>query len=300
MQTARAAVAGGRDLAWNLSLTLYRIDSLERLDRKALSRPAFEAVLQGCRVFGLGKPSVVKVGRTTPLQAVSRVYARQGRLVARARAAERAKSEDAATILGVPETEQTPKVRAAFGALMDELDQLRGELEQTQRRLADTERLADEDTLVPVANRRAFERELSRVMSYTERYETPASLVYFDINGFKAINDSHGHAAGDAALLAVAESLAKQVRGSDVVGRLGGDEFGVILVHVDEGVAIEKANALADAIKDISLEWNGRKLKLDVAFGVYTFRPGVDARDALAEADKAMYARKRSDQTVGK
>lgn len=248
----------------------------------------------------LGKPSVVKVGRTTPLQAVSRVYARQGRLVARARATERAKTEDAATILGVPEPEQTPKVRAAFGALMDELDRLRGELEQTQRRLADTERLADEDTLVPVANRRAFERELSRLMSYTERYQTPASLVYFDINGFKAINDSYGHAAGDAALMAVAESLAKQVRGSDVVGRLGGDEFGVILVHVDEGVAIEKANALANAIKNISLEWNGRKLKLDVAFGVYAFRPGVDARNALAEADKAMYARKRADQTVGK
>ena len=119
--------------------------------------------------------------------------------------------------------------------------------------MTDVERLADQDALLPIANRRAFVREMSRLASYSERYHTPASLVYFDINGFKAINDIHGHAAGDAALQSVAELLVQHVRESDTVGRLGGDEFGVILVHADEAVANTKAQSLADAIR-----WSGK------------------------------------------
>ena len=85
--------------------------------------------------------------------------------------------------------------------------------------------LADEDSLLPVINRRAFVRELSRAMSFAQRYTQPSSLAFFDVNNMKTINDELGHAAGDAALMHVAEMLLEHVRHSDVVGRLGGDQW---------------------------------------------------------------------------
>ncbi|MDP6344948.1 MAG: GGDEF domain-containing protein, partial [Alphaproteobacteria bacterium] len=129
---------------------------------------------------------------------------------------------DSASVMGIPEPELTPKVRQAIMTLMQEVDNLRNDLERANSRLVHLERLADQDTLVPIPNRRAFVRELSRVISYSQRYDTPASLIYFDLNNFKQINDDHGHAAGDAALLHVADTLLENLRESDAVGRLGG------------------------------------------------------------------------------
>ncbi len=83
--------------------------------------------------------------------------------------------------------------------------------------------------MVPVANRRAFVRELTRIVAYSERYNSVSSILYFDIDGFKEINDQYGHVAGDAALQHISEIFVLNVRESDVVDRLGDDEFGVIL-----------------------------------------------------------------------
>lgn len=239
----------------------------------------------------------MKIGDTRPVRGATGAYARSEKLAPSDTVAVPRQIEDTASIMGIPEIELTPKVRAAIMTLMEEVGRLRQELEQANKRLGDIERLADQDTLVPIANRRAFVRELSRILSYTERYSTPASLVYFDINNFKEINDTHGHAAGDAALGIVAKRLTHHIRESDVVGRLGGDEFGVILVHADEAVATEKANSLAEAIAEGGFEWDSQRLDLDVAFGVYAFQPGVDVSQALAEADKAMYANKNASRT---
>ncbi|MBI3707288.1 MAG: GGDEF domain-containing protein, partial [Proteobacteria bacterium] len=125
---------------------------------------------------------------------------------------------DVTSIMDIPEAEFTPKVRAAIMTLMAEVEKLRKELQQSQARIAFLERLADQDTLTPVANRRAFVRELSRMMSFAERYDTVSSVIYFDVNGLKAINDAHGHAAGDAVLAHVARVLTQSVRDSDFVG----------------------------------------------------------------------------------
>ncbi len=199
---------------------------------------------------------------------------------------------DSTSILGIPEAELTPKVRSAIMTLMAEVDRLRQELEQTKGRLGHLEKLADQDTLAPVANRRAFVRELSRVISYSERYKAPSSLVYFDLNHFKAINDDMGHAAGDAALLHVAKMLVENVRESDVVGRLGGDEFGVILAHADEAQAQEKAASLAKQIADAPVEFDGKVFHVQLAYGISTFAGGESVSDAIAAADRAMYEHK--------
>ena len=84
-------------------------------------------------------------------------------------------------------------------ALEREIAELRAEVALLSARLAEAEGLADRDALTPLLNRRAFMRELSRAQAFAERYDAPASLVYFDIDGLKAVNDRLGHAAGDAA-----------------------------------------------------------------------------------------------------
>ena len=228
--------------------------------------------------------------------------------VRRARArAETQKSESAAprkvadtvSIMGIPEVELTPKVRAAIVTLMAEVESLRHEVEHTRERLAHLERLADQDPLAPIANRRAFVRELSRALSITERYGTPSSLVYFDVNGLKEINDTYGHTAGDEGLLRVASILREHVRDVDVVGRLGGDELGVIMVQTELEPAFDKARRLAAAIRDNPFSWDGHDIALEVAHGVYAFKAGESVNDALAAADKAMYEQKLATKAAG-
>ncbi len=201
---------------------------------------------------------------------------------------------DSMEIMGIPAHELTPKVRDAIVTLMAEVDRMRGEVEEQRVRIAYLERLADQDSLTPVVNRRAFVRELSRFVSFGERYGTPSSVLYFDLNGLKDINDTHGHAAGDMALQRVAEILTENVRESDVVGRLGGDEFGVLLAHAEEAASTEKALQPVDSIEHTSIDWNGTAIPLKVAFGAYTFKGGENANEALAEADKKMYAHKNA------
>lgn len=200
---------------------------------------------------------------------------------------------DTASIMGIPEAELTPKVRDALMTLMSEVDQLRRELKTVQGRLDRAQQEADTDTLVPVLNRRAFVRELSRMISYSERYNTPASLVFIDLNNFKAVNDTYGHAAGDAVLAYVAQQLVEHVRESDIVGRIGGDEFAVILAQASEADALEKAERLMHLIADTPLKVDGATIPISVSPGAVAFRPGDDAAAALARADEAMYAAKR-------
>lgn len=237
----------------------------------------------------------MKIGsnrNSTSAGATSRTRASAAAAYGRTAAAGEVARLDQVSVMGIPEAELTPKVREAIMTLMREVETLRSELNNARSRLVDLEMLADQDMLAPIANRRSFVRELSRHLSYSQRYGTPSSLIYFDVNQFKTINDTYGHAAGDAALRQVAQVLQEQVRESDVVGRLGGDEFGVILAQADGEAAQEKAASLAQAITDQPVEFDGHLLPLSVSFGVANFEKGQDAADAIKAADEAMYAQK--------
>ncbi|MDR3499604.1 MAG: GGDEF domain-containing protein [Parvibaculum sp.] len=201
---------------------------------------------------------------------------------------------DAVSFMGIPEAELTPKVRDALMSLMAEVERLRREVEQVRKRLGDSEELADLDPLLPVLNRRAFVRELNRVVAYGRRYKESAGLVYFDIDNFKQVNDAHGHAGGDAALKHIAEIIAANIRESDVVGRLGGDEFGVILARTDEPAANAKAKALMLLMSMHPLLIEGEEIPLSISAGAIAFTGEDDPLEALARADKAMYRTKRT------
>tara|TARA_R110000868_G_scaffold101630_3_gene279706 strand:- start:3177 stop:3923 length:747 start_codon:yes stop_codon:yes gene_type:complete len=200
---------------------------------------------------------------------------------------------DTASIMGVPEAELTPNVQRALLSLMGEVDQMRRETERLRGRVRELESLADHDVLLPVLNRRAFLREVSRALALAERHNAPSALVYLDLNGFKAINDNYGHAAGDAALHHVAAQLTAHVRETDAVGRLGGDEFGVVLTLTGPAGADSKARELVEMLETVPFIHDGREMYIGAAWGAYPLEAGRDAESAMAEADAAMYARKQ-------
>ncbi len=199
-----------------------------------------------------------------------------------------------ANVLGIPEDEFTPRVRDAIMGLMNEVGNLRRELIQTRARLDEAEKTADQDHMLPLLNRRAFVRELTRYIAFTGRYNTPASLIYFDLNHLKITNDTLGHAAGDAVLTQFSKVLLAHVRESDCVGRLGGDEFAILLSHATHDHALKKADTLADAVQAQPVEWNGHTIPVSFAYGAFELKSGDNADAAIARADEAMYAQKRA------
>jgi len=202
-------------------------------------------------------------------------------------------------IPGISADALTPELREGVARLAAERDRLRDDLAKARGRIASLERLADEDALTLVANRRAFVRQLTRMIAFTHRYGVPASVVYFDVNNLKLINEAHGHPAGDAALRQIATVLSENIRSSDIVGRLGGDEFGVILAQTDEAQAHSKAAALAAAIAETPLRWEDLSIALSAAYGVHAFSGTDDPQHAIEAADRAMYQQKRATLHAG-
>jgi diguanylate cyclase (GGDEF)-like protein len=149
------------------------------------------------------------------------------------------------------------------------------------------------DFLLDIPNRRAFEREVRRAAAYLRRYGATAAVLFLDVDRLKSINDRLGHLAGDAALKAIARQLVGHVRASDVVGRIGGDEFGVLLWNLNEDDAATKAGALEAAVDGSRATFRGHRLALGVSVGFAMLRADDEVADVLARADQAMYLRKQ-------
>ncbi len=199
-----------------------------------------------------------------------------------------------ASVLGIPEAEFTPRVRDAIMTLMHEVDRLKRELDQARARSEDLARAADQDMLLPILNRRAFVREITRFIGFSERYGTPAVVIYFDLDDFKAVNDAHGHPAGDSVLRHFADLIASQIRETDILARIGGDEFGVILSHVSADQAVKKAENLVQSLRDRPPVWQGKAVPLSFSHGIYELKAGEGPDNAIAGADRAMYVQKNA------
>mgnify|MGYP006186742785 CR=1 FL=1 len=156
----------------------------------------------------------------------------------------------------------------------------------------DLRTMADTDGLTQLYNRRSFDLLLQRALQEALREQTRIALIMLDLDHFKAINDAHGHPAGDAVIRAIGEILVRQTRETDVVGRIGGDEFAVILTHTDPEAAASKAEALAATLCTEKVLFNGIPLYVSAAYGITHIGIGDTAEKALARADEAMYADK--------
>jgi diguanylate cyclase (GGDEF)-like protein len=159
--------------------------------------------------------------------------------------------------------------------------------------LDETWQLAHVDPLTGLANRRAFMAELSGAVD-----AGPGALVFLDLDGFKQVNDTHGHGAGDELLSVVAARLATCVRGGDTVARLGGDEFVVLVRGLTDHRAVDELTArLRDALaQPIGLSM--ARVTARASVGVTLFDRGEPAEAVLHRADAAMYARKRQRRTL--
>jgi len=196
--------------------------------------------------------------------------------------------------LGIPSSEFTPSVSLAISALFEKIDDLNRELIRTKEHLNELEQLVDVDVLAPIPNRRAFMRRLEWAIALHERYNQPVSVLFFDLNYFKELNDNYGHACGDAALRHAANTLVAATRDSDFVARMGGDEFAVILFHSDYENSIKRAQAINNRITSENVfKWNGNPMPITLSVGVYSVKVGDTPDSALSNADTAMYVEKR-------
>lgn len=174
-------------------------------------------------------------------------------------------------------------------ALMEENARLRGQIARLESRCEELDREAHHDALVPVANRRGLLRQLEMLIARRERHNVPAALLFVDVDGLKALNDSCGHSAGDAALIHLARLMVGAVRQTDLVARLGGDEFGILLDHADEAAAMDTANRLVNSVAGSEFIHRGRPLPLSVAVGITAIAQGDTAEAVLERADREMY-----------
>jgi diguanylate cyclase (GGDEF)-like protein len=188
-------------------------------------------------------------------------------------------------------TRVTPRPAAKDDAKA-EIRRLKAQLAKATARIGELQAAAETDFLLGIPNRRGFERELGRAISYIQRYHAGGALIVLDVDRLKPINDTFGHAAGDEVLKAIIAVLSRQIRSSDVIGRLGGDEFALLLWNLSETDAHAKAAALEEDIDRLSFAFAGGTVGTGVSAGVSLLGPHSEAGRALADADRAMYVRK--------
>ncbi|PKP81572.1 MAG: sensor domain-containing diguanylate cyclase [Alphaproteobacteria bacterium HGW-Alphaproteobacteria-18] len=154
--------------------------------------------------------------------------------------------------------------------------------------------LAVTDPLTKVLNRRAFFRYAEREVQRAHRHDHPVSVLMFDIDNFKKVNDVHGHAAGDEVIVRLARLVTENIREADLLGRLGGEEFGLILPETNMDAALILANRLRDAARDLRFTSTEGAFSVTISLGV-SQPEGSDAdiHPSLERADKALYRAKR-------
>lgn len=162
-----------------------------------------------------------------------------------------------------------------------------------QERIRYLEDLSITDEMTGLLNRRGFKLELTRTLSRAERVKETGLLLLCDLDDFKRINDSHGHAAGDAVLCSVAELLRRFVRRSDSIARLGGDEFAVLMTNTLRGPAQPAMHKLVHLINNFVVEWGGNHIPLAASFGFAPYDRTSSAEQLLLESDLALYRAKR-------
>ena len=189
----------------------------------------------------------------------------------------------------------------ALGELQESAARVLNSAIETDQRLAELsqrvhglEEMALTDALTGVANRRGFQAELARCLAHARRHGERGVLISIDLDGFKDINDTHGHLAGDQVLFHVAKLLSENIRSTDTVARMGGDEFMVLLTRTSSEDGVARAESLERYLNESSIDWGSRSIPIRASFGVRTYS-GTDTPERLiGDVDEAMYKSKRN------
>ncbi|MHA1597819.1 MAG: GGDEF domain-containing protein [Alphaproteobacteria bacterium] len=160
-------------------------------------------------------------------------------------------------------------------------------------RVVELERLVVTDELTELLNRRGIENELKRALSSAGRHNEQGVLIYIDLDGFKPVNDTFGHTAGDAVLCRVANILRDSVRDTDYVGRIGGDEFVVLMTRTYWQDGLSRSEVISKRLNESVLDWNDRQIAIKASIGMQNYGSGDTGHDLLKRADEAMYKTKR-------
>ncbi len=184
--------------------------------------------------------------------------------------------------------------------LLEEVARLRGQVATQIEIIEDLEQQATHDALTGILNRYGFETALKDALAYSFRYNRRGVLLMIDLNDFKKVNDTYGHAAGDAMLQQVSAILKKHTRTSDVVARLGGDEFCVILREAGAEEALLKKAELEAMIAGTTCMYEGVELSISASVGACAFQEADNIADLLSKADVAMYQQKAVKIKAGK
>lgn len=171
-----------------------------------------------------------------------------------------------------------------------ELVFLRAELRRVKARLAELEQAALADPLTGVGNRRALERRIGEELSRSRRTGRPFCLLAIDVDLFKLVNDTYGHAAGDAVLVKTAQTLGSALREGDYIARYGGEEFVVILPETDEETGLGVAERIRQAVECAVCSLDGERISITVSVGLACFpKDGATPDSLFRAADRALY-----------
>lgn len=167
-------------------------------------------------------------------------------------------------------------------------------ISEQSARISFLEALSSTDELTGLLNRRAFVEMMDHTLANARRYKESGLLAFIDLDGFKSVNDTQGHDAGDAVLREVASLLKDEVRGTDYVGRLGGDEFVILMVRAEALPAKRRIAKLKTALNLASIMHKGTVIPIRASIGSISYSAESTAEDLLVRADRAMYRDKRA------
>ncbi|MDJ0942964.1 MAG: GGDEF domain-containing protein [Kiloniellales bacterium] len=172
-------------------------------------------------------------------------------------------------------------------------------ISEQRARISYLEGLSNSDELTGLLNRRGFHLALGAALARAQRHGETGILVLCDLDRFKAINDRHGHLAGDRVLCSVAALLRKEIRRSDAVARIGGDEFAILMSDTRRSQAADRLLRLEARIRDLEVSWQSGRLQASASFGAAAYNAGSSAEGLLFLADQALYADKRPKLVLG-
>jgi diguanylate cyclase (GGDEF)-like protein len=187
------------------------------------------------------------------------------------------------------------KIDFANQELRDKNILLGGRTRELEHALDLLSTMATTDWLTELPNRRKFDETLTRMFHQSTRYSEEITLVLFDVDHFKLINDRHGHSAGDEALREIGTLMRLHVRKSDLPARLGGDEFGIVLYHTNAGQAELFVGIFLESVRVHVFEYEGTRLDISLSVGIAQYDDSMETPQALYyAADKALYRAKNS------